>query len=342
MAYKFNKRGEVNGITLLLGAALIFLLMGGSLGGIGQSAGGAPATGSSEPKVDSTVKLVGQKCTQPTTFTLNMVRRYAEATSMTGQNATVFVNGVNRGVVSNAGTLRISDGDKVSVYYNLDPAGATYAAAKSEGTLTGCLSSVSSGNSDIFKDTVLGAAANKVYEIDSAPTVSLINLVDYTVNPTSGLSITAGDSKTVRATITYPAEEGYGVIGGSTLACRFTDSQIDQGETNAVLDGVTLGSATYVPSSTRFSLSATNQSTKFWAVPAIDGKLKTSSTLDLVITGDGTNEPTAATNFSCEMKDTDLFLNDDGVVAVGVEDSDDQSEIGRTAANEVSFNVLLA
>lgn len=323
-------------LVIVIGA--LFLNANGTIN-LGGLLGSATGSGSG---TTTTVTTTGIPCTQSTTLTVNMVERYSESTSMSGQNATVFVNGVNKGVIASAGTMTVSDGDKVTVYYAADPAATGYAAAKSEGTISGCPASVSTGDDKTFPDQVLGASAYKLYDITNAPTASLVNLRDYTANPGTALSITAGGKETLRTTITWASKEGYGVADGSTLACRFTDSQIDQGETQAVLDGVTLGSAKYIPSATSFALSATNQSVKYWAVPAIDGKVKTSSVLDIVIAGDSNSQPTAATNFSCSLKDSDYFQDNNGNFAIGVEDSDDQAEVGKPASAELSINALLA
>lgn len=323
-------------LIVVIGA--LFLNANGTinLGGLLGSAGGSGSG------TTTTVTTSGIPCTQSTTLTVNMVERYAESTSMSGQNATVFVNGVNKGVVANGGTMTVSDGNKVTVYFAADPAATTYAAAKSEGTISGCPASVSTGDEATFKDTILGAPAYKLYDISTAPTASVTNLKDYTSNPSTALAIGAGGKETARVSVTWASKEGYGIADGSTLACRFTDSQIDQGATEAVLDGQTLGSAKYIPSATSFALSATNQSVKYWAIPAIDGKVKTSSTLDMIIAGDSNSQPTAATNFSCSLKDSDWFQTNDGTFNVGTEDSDDQAEVGKPASAELSFNIALS
>jgi len=334
-----SKSGKMSGSAwLLIGVLVLAVLNANGTINLGSLLGSAGGAGSG---TTTTVTTTGIPCTQSTTLTVNMVERYAESTSMTGQNATVFVNGVNKGVISSAGTLTVSDGDKVTVYYAADPAATGYASAKSEGTVSGCPASVSTGDESTFKDQVLGQPAYKLFDISTAPTASIVNK-DYTANPGTATAISAGATEPVRVLISWASKEGYGTADGSVLACRFTDSQIDQGLTTASMDGVALSAGKYTPSATRFALSATNQSTKTWAIPAIDGKVKTSSELLFGIAGDSNSQPTAATNFSCEIKDTDWFQNNDGAFSIGIEDSDDQAEVGRPATAELSFNVALS
>ena len=64
--------------------------------------------------------------------------------------------------------------------------------------------------------------------------------------------------------------------------------------------------------------------------------------LSIGIKGDDTNQPTATTNFSCSTFGTDYYEADDGSIKIDVEDRDDNTKIGRTAANEFSFEVLLS
>lgn len=323
-------------ILLLIVAILVFKpgILGGGTQTTQPTAQPPPSSGGSL----GTVEVVG-KCGQPVTFTVDLVEKYAESTSMSSQNATVVVNGEERAVRSDGGTLTLAEGDNVDIYYALDPAGSAYQASKASGVLPNCKPSVTSSDNTIFDPD----NAYKLYDVQTQPTITTINLENYeTLNGVgTNLSIGAGATKTARNTITWTFEEGYGTLDGSTLACRFTDSQIDQSATSAVLDGRQLDVAKYVPSNTRFSLSAANQSSKFWSFPAIDGKTQSSSTLDLKIKGDDTNQPTTATNFSCEVKDADYYKTDGGQYMIDVEDRDDNSEVGRAASAELSFNIPL-
>lgn len=284
-----------------------------------------------------TVEVVG-KCGQAVTLTNDMIARYTESTSMTAQNATIVVNGGAPSTKSHGGTLTVAEGDKVEIYYALDPAQTSYGAAKAVGVIPNCKPAVKTSDNTIFSPV----DAHKVYATSSTVSVGKTNLKDYSVNPTSALAIAAGGRETVRVTLTWPYKEGYGTVDGSTLACRFTDANIDQENTVAVLDGNNLGSAKYTPSNTIFALSAVNQSAKYWAFPAIDGYTKTSSILDLIIAGDSNQQPVGETNFSCAIKDTDYYQHNDGSFKIGVEDADDNSEIGRSTTNEVAFNILLS
>lgn len=332
-----KKAQQLNlGALLVIGVIALLLFKPGILGGGTQTTQPPTQTPPSSGGSLGTVEVVG-KCGQAVTFTVDMIERYTESTSMSAQNATIVVNGGAPSIKAHGGTLTLAEGDKVIMYYAIDPAQTTYATSKAEGIIPNCKPAVKSSEA-IFSPV----DSHKIYRTSTAPTTSVVNLKDYTSNPGTALAIAAGGRETERVTLTWAYKEGYGNADGSVLACRFTDSQIDQESTIAELDGVRLGSAKYTPTNTRFSLSATNQSTKYWQVPAIDGFTKGSSILDLIIAGDSNSQPTGATNFSCEVKDTDYYQHNDGSFKIDVEDRDDNSEIGRSAANEIAFNVLLS
>ena len=309
---------------------------------IGSSGGGPSGGGNAiEVNVNQPDKACGA-----VTYTVDFSKKYSQSTDMTAQNATVYINGNELGVYSEGGTFNAQGGDMLNVYYALNDLGNTYYAAHASGTVpcTGTSDSRLVTSNSLGAGSLAGAMQNPVHEVYTSSTApsepSVYNKKTLTALTSTALAIGVGGTETARAYLDWTNEEGYGVVDGNTLACRFTDSRIDQANCRAILDGTELGPAKYIPSLTKFATSAANQSTKYWSFPAIDGKKTQSSTLDLVIKGDDTNQPEAHTNYSCEIIDTDLFVTDDGKVKVGIEDSDDNSNVGRST--EYKINVPLS
>jgi len=327
---------QVKGGVIILLAVLGILafkpeVFSGILGKQAATDSGQGTTGSGGSL--GTVEVVG-KCGQSVTLTSDMVERYSESTSMSTQNVTIVVNGAEISTRADGGTETVKEGDVVELYYSLDPAGNTYAASYAKGTIPNCAPAVKTSDNSIFSPV----DAWKLYRQSTQPTVTILN-DDSTTQPTAQ-ALGVGQTRHMTMKF-YPAyEQGYGTADGSTLACRFTDSQIDQAGTTISLDGAPLADAKYVPSQTIFSVTATNQSTKYWHVPAIDGKAKTIMEFDLGLKGDDTNEPVAATNFSCVFLDTDYYKTDSGQYKIDVEDRDDNTGIGR--ATDFGVNILLS
>lgn len=334
--FKGKKAQQISGMGLILLIALGILLFKPSILGGGTQSTQTPIptqtqTGSSL----GTVEVVG-KCGQSVTLTADMVEKYAESTSMSAQNVTILVNGAETGTRSDGGTVTVKEGDKITLFYAVDPAGTGYMASKAEGTIPNCAPAVLTSDNSVFDPD----DAHKLYDTSTQPTVTIIN-DDQTTNPGTAQAIGTGATRHVTVKL-YPAfEQGYGhPSGGNTLSCRFTDSQIDQAGTTISLGGKALPEATYVPSSTVFATSATNQSTKHWAVSFLDGKVNTVAEFDFGIKGDDTNEPTATTNFSCSLLDVDYYKSDAGEYKLDVEDRDDNTNIGR--ATDFPILVLLS
>lgn len=325
-----NKRGATDFMQLILVIAVVVLVANvinpALFAGVGADGKAAPT---------QTIKVEADKACGSTTMTVDFEKKYSQSTSMTSQNATVFINGNEKGVYSEGGTFTAQGGDNLNVYYALGDLGNTYYASHASGQIpcTGQTAAFTTSNI-LGQGSLAGALQDpsyKLYASGTAPSAATVYNKKTLVNlGTTALAIGAGGTETARAYLDWTFEEGYGVADGNTLACRYTDSQIDQDQVTATLDGTVLGAAKYVPSLTRFSLSAANQSAKYWAFPAIDGAKTASSTLDIRIKGDDTNQPTKDTNFTCAIIDTDLYQKDDGSIAVGVEDSDNNANVGRS------------
>lgn len=293
----------------------------------------------------TTVKIESEKSCGSTTMTMDFVEKYNSGVDVTSQNGTVWINGAKKGVFSEGGTFTVQGGDDLTVVYALDDPGNTYYASQAVGKVRCTGQTAAFLTSAILDKGPLAGAlqdpAEELYKSSTVATTSVFSDDDNVLLSSTALAIGAGATETAKIIIKWKFEEGYGVVDGNTLACRFTDSQIDQEQLVASIDGNALTSpAKYVPTNTRFPLSAGNESVKTWNFPAIDGKKMTSTTMKLNIKGDDTKEPTARTNLSCAILDTDVFELDAGGVAVGVEDSDDNTNVGR--GTEVLINLPLS
>ena len=292
------------------------------------------------------VEVVTEKACGSTTMAVSFDVKHKAGTSVTAQNATIFLDGEKQ-IVSEGSTFTAQGKQKIRVYNNLDPAGTTYLGGHYEGTIPCTGQTARFATSDTtFMAQASGSSLlsnpGEVYESDSAASAATIINDDFTANPGTAQAIGLGETRIVTVRLFPVFEEGYGVADGNTLACRFTDSQIDQAGMTASINGKGLADAKYVPSQTRFAVTATNQSTKYWHFDSVDGKAINVLELKLGIKGDDNSEPTAATNFSCNSFGTDYYEADDGTVKIDIEDRDDNSKIGRTAANEFAINILLS
>ena len=336
---KMHKKGATDFMQLILVIAVVVLVVNVVKPDLFA---GVDAEG--KKVASQVIEVKSEPACGSTTMTVDFVKKYAEATDLTAQNATVYINGGRKGLYSEGGTFTAQGGDTLNTYNALDPAQTTYYASHATGVVpcTGQTAAFMTSADFMKKGALSGiAGAAEVYAGSTNPSFSVINLKDYTSNPGTALALGAGAKETARVAITWTSKEAVGPADGNTLACRFTDSQIDQANVVTTLDGTPLVSpAKYNPSSSIFAVGAVNQTIKTWSMPAIDGSVRPSSTLDLLIAADANNNPPADTNVSCEIIDTDLFELDAGGVGVGVEDPDSNANVGRSS-NSI-FHVLLS
>lgn len=314
--------------------------------------GNIPFFGSVGAGVDDGDGAIEVEVTQPdkacgsTTMTVDFRKKYAASTDMTSQNATVYINGDEKGVISEGSTFTAQGGDMLTVYYALDaPTTTTYYAEKVSGEIP-C-----TGQTAAFMTSAILSGDHEVYEADTGLSVTIMN-TDSTQNAgsagsTSGSnqSISTGQTKKIDIELSPTYEDGYGVADGSTLACQFNDTVWDQSEFVASLGGSVLGEAKYVPSSTRFPVVSTDFTTKYWAFPAIDGKTTTELDILLSVKADDTNQPVGegadshvmGANINCTLFDTDYYVTDDGEVKIDIEDRDDNSNIG--SSTDFAFSI---
>ena len=347
MGFK-NKKGAMDATNLILVGAVVLLVA------LQINPNLFAATGEDGVPTAQVIKVETDKACGSTTMTVDFEVAHKSGTDVTAQNATVFLNGAKKGVFSEGGTFTVNGGDELRVYNALDPAQTDYLASHSEGKVpcTGqtaaFVTSLTSYDGNDFMTVGSGSdlqAVGKIYESNSAATTPTILNDDFTTQPATAQAISTGQTRHITVKLFPVFEEGYGVADGSTLACRMTDADVDQSAVSISMNGKVLGDAKYLPSQTNFGVSATNQTTRYWHIPAIDGAVTSVALLDIGVKADDNKDPEAAFNFSCATFGTDYYEADDGSVKIDVEDRDDDSKIGRTAANELgadTFNLVFS
>ncbi len=339
-----NKKGATDTFNMVAVIAMVILVV--QVTGIfnfSTLTGGADGDGSTDIVVD--VRQTDKACGS-TTMTVDFVKKHAESTDMTAENATIFINGARKEVTSEGSTFTAQGGDHLRVYNALDTGGATYLATHSEGDIpcTGQTAAFLTSASFMSKasGSDLLSEPNKLYEADSVASAETIINDDFTSNPGTALSLGLGETKVITVRLKPVFEEGYGVADGNTIACRMTDTRIDQSKVTIQSGGSLLGAGRYIPSSSNFAVQNVTETIKYWHLPPIDGADTSAVELLIAIKGDETIQPTTTTNFSCDVFGTDYYESDDGQVLIDVENRDDNSKIGRTSANEFSFNIALS
>lgn len=356
MKFSHNKSGKSDLGMLALGALLVYLVFSGGIGGSGgtQSAGGA-ASGSGAPASSgNTVTLVGAPCTQSTTLTASVVRRYTEV-AQTAQNVTVLQNGVLKGTIAHGGTTTVQsgpNGDSLDLYPSFDN-DATFYTQHLKGKLETCTGSATTGDAafKFVKDESVGGAGidysdfpNKVIQIDTAPTISVQNDDPNQVNDgntagTAGaanLTMGQGSQNSVTVTFRPTYNTGIGPIGGNILACQFPSAVYDSANPLvASMNGAPLEASSSNPSSTLYPLIGANNTVKSWKVSGIDGRLQTKVSFGLTVKANSNNNPTGHLDrINCTMFDTDYYQRQsDGKYVLDIENKDTNSDLGGANSN---------
>lgn len=355
MVFDKSKAGEMDalGIVLVI-AALILVVQSGALSSFlpAQSSGGsAGASGGSAATSGNTVTVVGAPCTQGTTLSNNLRRRYTEA-SLTSENSTVFGNGARLAILSgNAGTTTVQsgvNGQDIDIYYAEDVS-ATYYTQHAKGKITECTSAASTGEDKYFKlvkdsspadpaDRIAySEAPHKLVAIADGVTIDITN--DGQANAQSGtnevtgenLSVGTGGTGSVTLKFKVDYNEGWGVIGGNIMACQFPSSVYDSA--NPILftvGGKKLEDASVSVPSSRFVLYQSNNTVKTWKFPSIDGRLTPAVDGSAVIRASSNNDPLSILDrFNCTVFDTDYYqTQSDGKFVLDIVNRDTNADLG--------------
>lgn len=348
-----NKKAEKNGL-IWIGLVLVVLYLAGFFGGsTSQSAGGsAGGSSASNENVGSVVKVVGAPCTQATTLTTSVVRRYTEV-AQTTENATILQNGVLKGTIAHAGTTTVqsgANGDMLDIYPGFQS--TTFYTQHVNGKIETCTGSATTGDPafKVVKDTSVGGNGvsytepNKIIQIDTAPTITVQNDDPIASNEGgqgsstgSNLSIGQGASNSVTVTIRPTYNTGIGAIGGNILACQFPSAVYDA--TNPLVvskgDGTQLEASSVVPSSTNFALIGANNTVKAWKMDGIDGRAVTKYVLGITAKADSNHNPSGALDrVNCTVFDTNYYQRQsDGKYVMDIENRDTNVDLGGANTN---------
>src|SRR3990167_839909 len=349
----YNKKGKADLMTIglvLLGVYLAFSsgLIGGSAS---QAATGTGADSGSVP-AGNIVQVVGAPCTQATTLTASVIRRYTEA-AQTAQNVTILQNGNLRATVAHGSTTTVqsgANGDTLDLFPALQA--TTFYARHLQGKLTTCTGSATTGDAS-FKEvddpTVGGAkvtyseasgifasATNKVVQMDTAPTISVTNPTESNsqtgTNELSGNNLTIGTGGTgsVKVNIQPTINTGWG-INGNVLVCQFPSAMYDS--VNPLVpsvNGATLDSTETKLSSNNYALIAANSTVRAWKMMGIDGRKNSQIDLDMRIYADVNHDPASLIDrINCTVADTNFYQKQQtGAYVLDIENRDTSADLG--------------
>ena len=350
--YKSNKKGKVDMLTLVLGGILVFVLFGGSFGTVNQSAAGGSSAGDSAVPAGNVVQVVGAPCTQATTLTASVIRRYTEV-AQTAQNVTILQNGNLRATVSHGSTTSVQSGtnaDTLDLYSALQA--TTFYARHLQGKISTCTASATTGDA-VFKEvddaTVGGAkvsytdasglfasAPNKVVQMDTAPTITVTNPTQSdsqtATNEVTGenLTIGTGGVGSVEITIKPTINTGWGV-NGNILACQYPSSMYDS--TNGVqpsVGGSALEVSSVSPSNINFVLIQANNTVKSWKFQGLDGRKTSSLKVDVTLQADTNHDPASILDrVNCTVFDTNFYQKQQtGAYVLDIENRDTNADLG--------------
>jgi len=302
--------------------------------GVFSSWGIAPSPESQAQQPTQTVKIEGACGVDSTTLTAVMQKKYAASTSMASENVTIVVNGAEKSTKKTTQTETVNPSDNVELYFGLES--GTYYTNYAKGVIP-C-----KGAMDTSDPAFTPSGAYQLYQMDAATTsiFSLINDPATTTNPATAQAMGAGSSKNLKLTLSPTYEDGLGIPCGNVLSCQYNTSayNTDSGLAVRLTDGgVELSPATN-PTNTLWASISTDHTRKSWQLPKFDGKAVTTKEYGFSLKAGDTNEVTAGGgDVNCTIWDSDYYRNDNGGYACGIEDLDDNSDVGLTS-NTAAFN----
>lgn len=342
--------GALIGIFVLIGALFYF---GGGMGAVTQSGTPTGSGGAATPAAN-TVTIVGAPCTQGTTLTASVVRRYTEV-AQTTQNITILQNGVLRSTTAHGSTITVqsgSNGDTLDLYAGL--ASTTFYPRHLKGKIETCTSSATTGDT-VFKEVVdatvggerisyaaetglFAAAPNKLVQIETAPTITIVNdgqaNAQTDLNEVSGANLTIGSGGSGSVTVKFSpsANVGWGVVGGNVLACQYPSAIYDP--TNpmrvTVVGGGVLEEASVKPSSITYPLIQANNSVKSFKFPALDARKNGDVSFTVKLTADPNRDPSGRVDrVNCTTADVSYYQKQNtGEYVLDIENRDTNVDLG--------------
>lgn len=350
-----DKKGKMDILTLVLVGLGIYLVFGSGFLKPQTQAQVQTGTGQSVTPTN-TVQIVGAPCTQATTLTASVVRRYTDV-SQTAENVTVFQNGVLKGTVAHGGTTTVQSGpnaDTLDLY--VADASKTFYTRHLRGKITTCTGSATTGDAAAFKEVpvsedlgtgvVLGTALgysdfpNKVLQVDNNGNSNWFSIVnDGQANQNTGgqgegtgANLTVGQGGTGSVSITF--RPGYNLaIGpnGNVLACQFPQAVYDSVAPVLVsYAGVALQETPTKPSTQNYPLIAANNTVKAFAFPGVDGRKTPSVDIKVTLRADSNHNPAGANDrLNCTIFDSDFYQRQsDGKQVIDIENRDTNADLG--------------
>ena len=359
----WNKTAKQDIMSIVIVGLIVFVLFQmGVFKGFGtQSTSGTD--GGTAPTNE--IKIVGAPCTQATTMTSSVLRRYTDAT-LSSENVTIYQNGVRKAAVPSGSTATVqsgANGDALDLYVAEDRS-TTYYTQHAKGKLETCTGSATTGDPafKFVQDSSPGGTpityagtcnlpdgtkydcVHKVVTIadgmsitgtndgqSNAQTMTSAN--DITCSGCENLSIGSGSTGSVALQFKVDYNEGLGVIGGNVLACQFPSAIYDAGAPlSFTVNGANLVETNDKPSSQQYVLYQSNNTVKAWKFPAIDGRLTPVVPGTAVIRAASSRDPSALEDrINCTVFDTDYYVRErDGALVLDTENRDTNADLGGT------------
>lgn len=375
-----SRKAETKMLNTIIVIAILFIAYNVFMkGSVPAQTGTSPgnAGGQNNVPATNTVQIVGAPCTQATTLTASVLRRYTDV-AQTGQNVTIYQNGVLKGTIAHGGTTTVqsgSNGDNLELYVAFDKS-TTFYSRHLRGKIETCTASATSGD-PVFKDVPvsedLGSGVsigsplsfadhpNKVVQMDTTASSTMFSIVnDGQVTTNTGgqgqgtgsnLTIGSGGVASVSITMRLGSKVALAANGG-VLACQYPQAVYKADTPMAwTLGGVTLPITGTKPSSQNFVLIGSNNTVSAYAFPALDATVKAAHELKGIFYADSNHNPAGALDrINCTIFDAERYTRQsDGKVVLDIEnrDTNDNLGLGGNGANvntnpEPSFEIGVA
>jgi len=353
----WNSKGKANFdiATVIILVVIGLVAWNSGLLGLGKPQAQVQVNG--QQPADTVVKVVGAPCTQATTLTSSIVRRYTEV-AQTTQNATILQNGVLLGTIAHGSTTTVqsgANGDELVIFPGL--ASTTFYPRKFKGKLTTCTGSATTGDPSFVEvddvtpggvkvkysdETGLFAKSpNKLVQIDIAPTITVVNdgqadaqqgqVVNDGAAGFENLTIGSGGTGSVTVKFSPAANTGWG-INGNILSCQFPSGTYDSQNpiaVNVVGQGA-LVTSDINPSTTLYPLYQANNTVKSFQFPGIDAKKTGDVIFTVKMTASSDDNPAGALDrINCSTADVSYYQKQsNGQYLLDVENRDTSADLG--------------
>ena len=284
----YNKKGKMElGMTILVIAVVVLVLNQVSPGILSGIFGTQPTDGGTTGTTTTTTRTSSQCPVPGNTLTVGpMLAKNLPGTSVSAQNARVYVNSVDQGSKADSSTMTVNAGSMVEIIYGIGST-AYYTDYAKFAMPCGPVSSaeVSKSGSNYFDSNYLGA--HEIWSIETQPTLLAFNGDTGNLNNGTGAdNETVGTSDTGRFTIKFTSDADqalspprHGIAKDSKLIIAFEQNGTLWDTSKTLLSGALKSS--YRPSSNVLTLdNAVDELVVFEATGCPSGTLRACS-LDL-------------------------------------------------------------